>query len=396
MYTTIHSRKQWKRVEGQLQDQKKLAKRVISWISCSKRPLTSSELEHALAVDIGDSELDRENITRVDDMVAFCAGLVTVDKESGITRLVHYTTQEFFDRTKGKWFPNIRTEMTKDCATYLSFDKFESGPCRNDKEFGERLEENRLYDYASHYWGIHAREAAASSTEVIAFLKKTATVEASAQALLVIKSRLRVYSQHFPKQMTGLHLVAYFGIEDIATVFLLHGTTDLKASDGMTPLLWAARNGHEAVVKLLLDTGEVDVDSKDLGYSHTPLLWAAKNGHAAIVKLLLELKMWTSTRSPWETVKRRCGGRSLMTTRRSRSYCSIREWWTPTWRTPMVGPRCRGQRRRPRGGREAAARYRNGGSRFGGLRWSDPAVVGGTEWPRGSREAASRYWRGGR
>jgi ankyrin repeat protein len=31
---------------------------------------------------------------------------------------------------------------------------------------------------------------------------------------------------------------------------------------GRTPLSWAAKNGLEAVDKLLLDTGTVDVDSK--------------------------------------------------------------------------------------------------------------------------------------
>jgi hypothetical protein len=38
--------------------------------------------------------------------------------------------------------------------------------------------------------------------------------------------------------------------------------------------------GDEAVVKLLLDTGKVDMDSKE-----TTLQWAVRNGREAVVEL---------------------------------------------------------------------------------------------------------------
>ncbi|KAH8698036.1 hypothetical protein GQ44DRAFT_633547 [Phaeosphaeriaceae sp. PMI808] len=53
----------------------------------------------------------------------------------------------------------------------------------------------------------------------------------------------------------------------------------------LVPLLWAAQNGYETVVKMLLSTGKVDIDLKDQG-GQTPLSWAARNGHEAVVQLL--------------------------------------------------------------------------------------------------------------
>jgi hypothetical protein len=71
------------------------------------------ELQHALAVEVGDSRLGEDNLERIERMVSVCAGLVTVDEESSIIRLVHYTMQEYFERTQEKWFPNAETDITK-------------------------------------------------------------------------------------------------------------------------------------------------------------------------------------------------------------------------------------------------------------------------------------------
>jgi chemotaxis receptor (MCP) glutamine deamidase CheD len=56
------------------------------------RPLTTVELQHALIVEPGDTELSEDNLAEVEDIVSVCAGLVIVDKESNIIRIVHYIT----------------------------------------------------------------------------------------------------------------------------------------------------------------------------------------------------------------------------------------------------------------------------------------------------------------
>jgi ankyrin repeat protein len=49
----------------------------------------------------------------------------------------------------------------------------------------------------------------------------------------------------------------------------------------------AARMGHEAAVRLLLENS-AELESKDNKYGQTPLSLAARMGHGAVVKLLLE------------------------------------------------------------------------------------------------------------
>ena len=280
------------RINGQEQGFKDLAHKVLSWITCAKRQITTTELQHGLAVEVQKLELDKENFPQIEDIVSACAGLVTVDEESNIIRLVHYTTQQYFERTWTSWFPDAQINITSVCVTYLSFDIFKTGFCQSDEEFEARLQTNVLYDYAARYWGHHAHTASIKEDLILDLLESRAKVSAASQAMMASRSYSN-YSQRVPMEMTGVHVAAYFGLEG-AIIGLLNngrdtGKADVNSKDsyGRTPLWWAALNGDEAIVKLLLETGKVDIECKDKD-NWTPLLWAIEGGHKAVVKLLLK------------------------------------------------------------------------------------------------------------
>ncbi|KZL87248.1 pfs domain-containing protein, partial [Colletotrichum incanum] len=80
-----------------------------------------------------------------------------------------------------------------------------------------------------------------------------------------------------------------------------------KDVEGATPIIWAARGGHEDAVRLLLSQAKLDPDSCDkndrttLSWAnnmvdinsqdwdgYTPLMWAMRKSHLRVVKLLLQ------------------------------------------------------------------------------------------------------------
>src|SRR2546421_1469055 len=63
------------RIEGQLPENKKMAKKVLSWITYAERQLTIRELCHVLAVELG--ELDEDGFSDGEDIAAICTDLVS-------------------------------------------------------------------------------------------------------------------------------------------------------------------------------------------------------------------------------------------------------------------------------------------------------------------------------
>lgn len=76
------------RIEGQNQDDRELAEKVLSWISYACRPLSITELQYAVAVENGDTEIDIDALPDEEILISICAGMVVIDLESNAVRLV--------------------------------------------------------------------------------------------------------------------------------------------------------------------------------------------------------------------------------------------------------------------------------------------------------------------
>ncbi|KAL9034420.1 MAG: hypothetical protein Q9180_005419 [Flavoplaca navasiana] len=286
----ITYREALQRIEGQLHNDRELAKRVLSWITLAVRPLTSAELCCVLAVEPDTTEIDPENVYNSEDLVSVCAGLVVVDQESGIIRLVHYTTQEYFERTGDAWNPGGQLHITVACLTYLSFTTFQSGSCSTDKEYDERLRQHPFLDYAAKHWGHHARVVEADVTDLAYTFLQGGLLSSAIQVAGVRDVSYEGYSRHYLK-MTALHYTAQLGLAGITERFLaavdkpVTEVVNAIDSGGNTPLITAALYGHDELIETLLVKGaHVNAQGK---HSGTALQGASGQGHKQVVKTLL-------------------------------------------------------------------------------------------------------------
>jgi hypothetical protein len=264
------------RIENQQQGIRELAKKMLFWIVFAKRPLMMEELRHALAVEPGRGSLDIRNLCPIKDMVSSCAGLVTM--ESNIIRLVHHTTQEYFQHRHLENFQDVQRDIiVTSCLTYLSYDVFANGYLTNSDLIKSRFQQNAFFEYAAQNWAYHIQDTPQSAIDLaLEFLMDDGKASASSQALFPYPG---------PQRFCGMHLVAYFGLNDIMIRLLEKKDPDSKDMNGRTPLSYAAEKGNVLTVNLLLEYN-VDLNVKCKN-GWTPLSLAIEGGSAAVVQLLL-------------------------------------------------------------------------------------------------------------
>ena len=275
------------RIQNHIAAQAQLGVRVLMWLHFAHRPLKLVELQHALAVEKNHTELDVDNIPPMKALLDSCLGLVVVDEETLIVRFVHYTLQEYFRNNIKAEFPDGYTYIAETCLTYLNFGQLKHH-CTSKQSLEEKMDEYMFLKYAARYWGTYIQQQCDGGLMKLIEMIVAHESKYPPCAIQALQYQVRG-SNNFPyKKFSGIHSIAYFGLGEIMAYCCKKGQyKELKDDNGRTPLSWAAEKGHEAVVRLLIKRGDVDINTQDKS-GKTPLSWAAAKGHEVVVRLLIE------------------------------------------------------------------------------------------------------------
>ena len=276
------------RIKAQKKDRARLGMEAITWIAYSERPLRPDELCQALGIEIGSTDLDNDNVPSIRTILNCGLGLITVDSSSFQVRLVHFTLQEHI-LANPTLFCSPHSMIAEVCLTYLNF--------RRIRDLSPALylpsPTAPFLQYASCYWGSHARRQTSTSMVPLALkLLDRFDVHISCELLLreeLWKIRKEDEDYFRPLKCTALHAGAFLGVLEIMVSLLKINKWDLNATNmsGSTALMLAAIMGHDAIVKVLLEQEGVDPHIVDR-WGRAPLSWAAEKGQEGIVEMLLE------------------------------------------------------------------------------------------------------------
>ena len=277
------------RIQAQPENRRTMAMNKLMWISLAKRPLLIGELFDVLAIKSSERTLNKRNRPSQRLVLECCFGLVTLDEESSVIRLVHYSVQEYLLEHRAGIFPSGEESVAEKCLRYLLCNAFSTGSCPDQETIRACLTDYPFYRYTCRYWGHHVRDAASGKLDQLAieFLSSRPHVARSYQLSQWVVGRKEVYWR--PEEgssCTGLHLACAFGLERIANDFLSSSDIhiDMPTVMGTTALIKAASGGHESCVRMLMDRG---ADMMKENWYGTALHCAAEAGRVSIIEELL-------------------------------------------------------------------------------------------------------------
>lgn len=253
-----------------------------------------------LGSDLG--SVDPEDCPPSDLLITVCAGLVVIDEESKVIRLVHHTTQEYFDRNRQTLFPEAQIDLTQACIKYLLQPVFAEGPCSSRGELDARTARFPFFLYASQHWGNHARGNPESELGllILALLLNELSLGSLIQGMSYVpRSYLGEYYTALEnseawllpaRTVPSISVAANFGLVTVVEKLMREEVNIMeRGSDGSTALHYAAWGGHVGLLQVLIDAqADVNAVATVNNVRQSILQGAASKGYASVIRVLLE------------------------------------------------------------------------------------------------------------
>lgn len=273
-----------------------VAKKVLTWLLCAQRPLTTKEL-----IVVTSSELEAHDLqlTRT-DVLNLCCNLVIWDAKFDVFRFAHLSVREYLENRMDYASSCLHRIAVKDCLKFCKI-KYQDIVDRGRGENSSSI----FLDYAATYWVVHYSKIPLDerrgmlNSEVVEFFfdgnqtnwiftewtKDATAIAQSLERFDVLQMQLSAVSC---QRGSPLFTATIFGLLEVVEKIddLLTMDWDEKNDQGASGLYLAARFGHIEVVRFLLRKG-ANPNAKGGAYG-TPLQAASFAGHAAIVQILLE------------------------------------------------------------------------------------------------------------
>ncbi len=159
-------------------------------------------------------------------------------------RSVHYTAQQYFERSHREKLREARLSLTTVSLKYLTLPNFSSGICTTDTAMSQRLERYPFLDYAAKLLGFGSRQIwrRSASKSLQKFALNSAAVDSTNQAWCLRGPRYTNWSQEFPKGVPALALAATFDLPEVLRQMVQDGhDIEGKGTDGETARSFAPR-----------------------------------------------------------------------------------------------------------------------------------------------------------
>jgi ankyrin repeat protein len=254
---------------------RKLAFKILAWLSLVFDGLTVKAFQEALSVQTGDEHLDEEKLIPVERLKSVCSGLVVTysdtDKNTEKIRLLHQTTSTYL---KNAGFQHGHEMILEACLAYLSLTKF-SELCTFRTRIDERGRQHAFYHYAAKNWSRHVIEGKLESSfrdQIITFLESyqrrsvdefLASGLPSAWGCDKSTPWTDWNRRSVDRRDRPLHAAATNGLDDIMRYFIGKKgyQTDGRNNFGETALHRAAQVGCTRTMEELIVQG-ADINSK--------------------------------------------------------------------------------------------------------------------------------------